>query len=80
MNEQFPYGSVKLTTLKKAIKQLEETYQGWLPEEEIEISFEYLIGSFFPSIMKNIENEVNRQYTLGYLAGKKASDENKGTK
>ena len=39
--------------------------------DEIQISFEYLIGSFFPSIIDNIYTEVNQQYTLGYLAGLK---------
>lgn len=68
MQEPESYGKVKLSRVKTAIKQIEEHYQD-CPErlEEVEITFEYLIGSFFPKIVENIQKEMNRQYTLGYL-------------
>jgi chromosome segregation and condensation protein ScpB len=68
MQEPESYGKVKLSTVKAAIKQIEEHYQD-CPErlEEVEITFEYLVGSFFPKIVENIQKEMKRQYTLGYL-------------
>ena len=68
MQEPKSYGKVKLSTVKAAIKQIEEHYQD-CPErlEDVEITFEYLVGSFFPKIIENIQKEMNRQHTLGYL-------------
>ena len=68
MQEPESYGKVKLSRVKAAIKQIEEHYQD-CPErlEEVEITFEYLVGSFFPKIVENIQKEMNKQYTLGYL-------------
>lgn len=64
------YGSVKLSTLKAAIKQIEDHFQD-CPErlEDVDITFEYLIGSFFPEVVKNVRDEANKQYTLGYIHG-----------
>jgi hypothetical protein len=68
MQEPNSYGTVKLSTVKAAIKQIEEHYQD-CPErlEDVEVTFEYLVGSFFPKIVSNIQKEMNRQYMLGYL-------------
>lgn len=65
------YGCVSLATLKAAIKQIEKHNTAKLPDADINITFEYLIGSFFPTITNNIQNEMKRQYTLGYIAGQK---------
>ena len=68
MQEPESYGKVKLSTVKAAIKQIEEHYKD-CPErlEDVEVTFEYLVGSFFPKIVENIQKEMNKQYTLGYL-------------
>ena len=71
MREPESYGKVPYTRVKGAIKQIEEHYQD-CPErlEEIEITFEYLVGSFFPKIIENIDLAMNRTYMAGYLQGK----------
>ena len=66
MNTQ-PLDSVKLSILKKAIKQIEQRIA---PEKDCEISFEFIIGSFFPKIMDNIKQEFTRNYLEGYKAAK----------
>lgn len=67
-----PLGYVPAKAIKSAIEKLEkDAMQENINFDEIQISFEYLIGSFFPSIIDNIYTEVNQQYTLGYLAGLK---------
>lgn len=70
MQEPKTYGTVKFSTVKAAITQIEEHYQE-CPErlEDVEVTFEYLIGSFFPKIVENINETINKQYTLGYIQG-----------
>lgn len=70
MQEPKSYGSVKLTSVKAAIKQIEEHYQD-CPErlEDVEVTFEYLVGSFFPKIIDNINKKMNDTYTQGYIQG-----------
>ena len=70
MQEPKSYGSVKLTSVKAAIKQIEEHYQD-CPErlEDVEVTFEYLVGSFFPKIIDNINKKMNDTYMQGYLQG-----------
>ena len=70
MQEPKTYGTVKLTKVKAAIKQIEEHYAE-CPEriDDIDITFEYLVGSFFPTILENMDMELNRQYTNGYMQG-----------
>lgn len=74
------YGSVPLKTVKKAIKQIEDNCKLFnMTQEEVDetpIPFEYLIGSFFPEVLKNVQAEANRQYTKGFIEGQKAAKEN----
>ena len=39
-----------------------------------EVSFEFVVGSLFPTALKNIKEEMRRQYTLGFVEGRKESD------
>ena len=70
MQQPESYGSVKLSRVKAAIKQIEDHYQD-CPErlEDVEVTFEYLVGSFFPRIIDNINTRINDTYTQGYLQG-----------
>ena len=40
-----------------------------------EVSFEFIIASLFPTSWKNIQSDLNRQYTQGYLQGRKDKEE-----
>ena len=77
MQQPESYGSVKLTRVKAAIKQIEDHYQD-CPErlEDVEVTFEYLVGSFFPRIIDNINSKMNDTYTQGYLQGLQDAKEN----
>ena len=82
MKEPESYGSVSLTKVKAAIKQIEEHYQD-CPErlEDVNITFEYLVGSFFPKIVDNINDKMKQLYTEGYIQGlqdakERAQDDN----
>jgi hypothetical protein len=77
MQQPESYGSVKLSRVKAAIKQIEDHYQD-CPErlEDVEVTFEYLVGSFFPRIIDNINSRMNDMYTQGYLQGLNEAKEN----
>lgn len=67
--------TVKVKNLKNAIKCIERDFKGQpINTDEMEITFEYLIGSFFPQVMNNInetiKNERLKAYIEGYNAGK----------
>lgn len=53
----------ELGQLRKVISKLE------LLKDDTEITFEFLMTAFFPSIWQNIQEEMRRQYTLGYIEG-----------
>lgn len=59
---------VKRETVDKVYKAIEK-------HNMKEITFEFLVGSCFPDIMKNIKEEMRRQYTMGYAEGQKDKDE-----
>lgn len=64
------YGKVPYVKVKNALEQIKKDLSD-VPEKEIDITFEYLVGSFFPEIMTNINEEMRRQHTLGYMEGLK---------
>lgn len=57
--------TVKYGTLKKVVKAIDKIN----PTDDTEISFEYLVGSCFPDILKNIKKALHTQYTNGYVEG-----------
>lgn len=62
-------GTVPISDIKNALKQVESYYDKLpepLPKHKRCVSFEYIIGSFFPQVMDNIRAEMKKQYTLGY--------------
>ena len=62
---------VKLSKLQAIIKNIENNQKN---NGDIEISFEFLMASCFPTCYKNIQNEMQRQYTLGYAEGMKVNE------
>ena len=76
-------GSVKLKTLKKAIKSIEHSLNGSPINDidNIDISFEYIIGSFFPKVLDSINNRIKEEKTKSYIEGYnvgKSENDNKG--
>ena len=49
-------------------------------KEEVEISFEFIIASLFPTSWNNIQKALSHQYTQGYIQGRIDKEEEiKGT-
>lgn len=56
-------------------EKLDKVYKAIEKHDMKEITFEFLVGSCFPNIMKNIKEEMRRQYTMGYVEGQKDKNE-----
>lgn len=74
-NNEKSLGKVKVKALKDAIKSIERDFKGQpINIDEIDITFEYIVGSFFPQVMDNInktiKDERSKAYIEGYNAGK----------
>lgn len=55
--------------LKKIMKQLRQMNF----QDSDEVSFEFIIGSCFPDIYNNIQEEMRRQHAMGYAEGLKSN-------
>lgn len=58
--------NVRLSDLEKLVAKVKQV----TGQEDIEISFEFIIASLFPTSWQNIQNDLNRQYTKGYIQGR----------
>lgn len=58
--------NVRLSDLEKMTQKTRSV----VGEEDVEISFEFIIASLFPTSWKNIQADLNRQYTQGYIQGR----------
>ena len=72
VKEAESYGKVSYARVKAALTQIEDHYRE-NPErlEDIEITFEYLVGSFFPEIINNINEKISKTFNEGYSQGLK---------
>lgn len=70
--------SVKLSRIKAAVASIEKHFED-SPErlEDIEVSFEYVIGSFFPKIWNKIQNTLREEHTKGFIEGFEAGKNSK---
>lgn len=69
LEENMP--TVKLSDIKRMIASIEQNVN----DENLELSFEFILVALFPNCWNNIQRELNRQYTLGYISGTKESSE-----
>lgn len=58
--------NIKLSDLEKIISKVKQV----VGTEDAEISFEFIVASLFPTSWKNIQADLNRQYTKGYIQGR----------
>ena len=68
--------TVPLSRVKKLVEQLErQKAQLELSEEDdLEVAFEYIIGSLFPTAYQNMKNACRAFYIEGYNEGKKENE------
>lgn len=62
--------TVKLSVIENAINSIKKHYED-TPERlnDVEVSFEFIIGSFFPNVYTNLLDTLKEEHTLGYIEG-----------
>lgn len=65
--------SLDKTKLSRVQKVLDSIRLTNATEEDPDITFEYLIGSCFPTIFQNVQSALSKEHTLGYMEGYKDS-------
>ena len=58
--------NVYLSDLEKLTNKIRQV----VGEENVEVSFELIIASLFPTSWKNIQKALSDQYTKGYIQGR----------
>ena len=58
--------NIRLSELERLIQKVREV----VGTENTEISFEFIIASLFPTSWNNIQADLSRQYTKGYIQGR----------
>lgn len=66
MEEKYNVPNVYIEDLEKLAKKIRSV----TGEENVEVSFEFIIASLFPTSWKNIQNAMNQQFTRGYIQGR----------
>ena len=61
---------VKLSDVKRMVASIEKDVKN----ENSELSLEFMLVALVPNCWNNIKAEMNRQYTLGYIDGKKEAE------
>lgn len=63
--------SLDKTKLSRVQKVLDSIRAANVIEEDPDVTFEYLVGSCFPTIFQNVQSALNEEHTLGYMEGYK---------
>lgn len=63
--------SVYLSDIEKLIERIKKNTE----QDNVEVSFEFIIASLFPTSWNNIQNALSNQYTQGYIQGQKDMEE-----
>ena len=66
MEETFNVPNIYIEDLEKLAKKIRSV----TGKENVEINFEFIIASLFPTSWKNIQDTINQQYTRGYIQGR----------
>lgn len=72
MDQKINVPSIKLSDAEKVLASVRRNTD----QDDVDLSFEFILMSFFPVCWENIQRELNRQYTLGFIAGNKQKEEN----
>ena len=67
MEEQITIAPIKLSDVERMVASVKKNVDG----ADVDLSFEFMLTDFLPSCWNNIQEALNRQYTLGYIAGTK---------
>jgi hypothetical protein len=67
MEEKIQIAPIKLSDVERMVASVKKN----IGDNDADLSFEFILTAFFPTCWNNIEEALNKQYTLGYIAGYK---------
>ena len=67
MDNRIDIPNIKLSDVEGLVNKMKKDTNN----QDVELSFEFFMTSFFPRCWDNIQDALKRQYTLGYIAGSK---------
>lgn len=70
MEEQINIAPIKLSDVERMVNSVRAN----IGDEDADLSFEFMLTAFFPTCWDNVQAALNRQYTLGYIAGMKEAN------
>lgn len=65
MEEKIQIAPIKLSDVERMVASVKRN----VGDDDVDLSFEFILTAFFPTCWNNIQSALNRQYTLGYIAG-----------
>ena len=67
MEQKIDIETIKLSDVERMVDSVKKN----LGDTDVDLSFEFILTAFFPTCWNNVQDALNRQYTLGYIAGMK---------
>ena len=65
MEEKIQIAPIKLSDVERMVASVKKN----VGDDDVDLSFEFILTAFFPTCWNNIQNALKHQYTLGYIAG-----------
>lgn len=65
MNDKIQIAPIKLSDVERMVESIKKN-----TTEDVDLSLEFILTAFFPTCWHNMQAALNKQYTLGYIAGK----------
>ena len=70
MEENISIEPIKLSDVERMVDSIRKN----VGDVDVDLSFEFMLTAFVPTCWNNVQDALNRQYTLGYIAGLKESN------
>ena len=67
MENTIQIAPIKLSDVERMVASVKKN----VGNEDVDLSLEFILTAFFPTCWNNMQAALNRQYTLGYIAGQK---------
>ena len=65
MEENIQIAPIKLSDVERMVASVKKN----VGDNDVDLSFEFMLTAFFPVCWNNIQDALKHQYTLGYIAG-----------
>ena len=67
MEKTIQIAPIKLSDVERMVASVKKN----VGSEDVDLSLEFILTAFFPTCWNNVQAALNKQYTLGYIAGQR---------